>query len=136
MITDSRTGEYITADRAESGVYTREIRNPLYFKILKHDSRPFLTQHDIITVQIQFNHNLRKALGLHKCFLTFKIWTGLRPQTGHFLRVFRTQVLQYLNNFAVISINNVLRAVNHVLWNVLAQTIHVQSSNIIKFNLY
>uniref|UniRef100_A1DRZ5 Replication enhancer n=1 Tax=Tomato leaf curl New Delhi virus - [Potato] TaxID=270145 RepID=A1DRZ5_9GEMI len=52
MITDSRTGESITADRAESGVYTWEIRNPLYFKILKHNSRPFLRQHDIISIQI------------------------------------------------------------------------------------
>nr|AZB50519.1 AC3 [Tomato leaf curl New Delhi virus] len=133
---DSRTGEPMNTTQAESGVYTGKFRNPLYFKILKHDEQAFLTQHDIITVQIQFNHNLRKALGLHKCFLTFKIWTGLRPQTWHFLRVFRTQCMQYLNNFAVISINNVLRAVNHVLWNVLDETIHDKVSNIIKFNLY
>nr|ARA74346.1 AC3 protein [Chilli leaf curl virus] len=133
---DSRTGEPITAAQAENSVFIWEITNPLYFKITEHHNRPFMRNHDIITVQIRFNHNLRKALGIHKCFLTFRIWTTLQPQTGHFLRVFRTQVYKYLNNFAVISINNVLRAVNHVLWFVLAQTIHVQSSNIIKFNLY
>ncbi|AEA76788.1 REn [Tomato leaf curl Joydebpur virus-India [India/Jaunpur/Chilli/2007]] len=133
---DSRTGEPITAAQAENSVLIWEITNPLYFKIIEHHHRPFLRNQDIITVQVRFNHNLRKALGIHKCFLTFRIWTTLQPRTGHFLRVFRTQVLKFLNNFAVISINNVIRAVDHVLWNVLAQTIHVQSSNIIKFNLY
>nr|UOL65870.1 replication enhancer protein [Tomato leaf curl New Delhi virus] len=136
MITDSRTGEYITADRAESGVYTWEIRNPLHFKILKHDSRPFLTQHDIIKIQIQFNHNLRKALGLHKCFLTFQIWTGLRPPIGIFLRVFKTHVLKYLDMLGVISIYNVIRAVYHVLDNVLEKTIDVWTAYDVKLNIY
>nr|WIW57564.1 replication enhancer protein [Tomato leaf curl Palampur virus] len=136
MITDSRTGEYITADRAESGVYIWDVPNPLYFKILKHDERPYLTNHDIITVQIQFNHNLRKALGLHKCFLTFQIWTGLRPQTGRFLRVFRTQVLKYLDMLGVVGINNVLRAAYHVLDNVLQRTVDVWATYDVKLNTY
>nr|AJW80818.1 AC3 [Tomato leaf curl New Delhi virus] len=136
MIMDSRTGEYITADQAESGVYIWEVPNPLYFKILKHDSRPFLTNHDIIKVQIQFNHNLRKALGLHKCFLTFQIWTGLRPQTGIFLRVFRTQVLRYLNMLGVVGIYNVIRAVYHVLDNVMELEKTVWSGNDIKLDIY
>ncbi|AAK69635.1 C3 protein [Chilli leaf curl virus] len=133
---DSRTGEPITAAQAENGVFIWEITNPLYFKITEHHNRPFLRSRDLITVQIQFNHNLRKALGIHKCFLTFRIWTTLQPQTGHFLRVFKTQVLQFLNNFAVISINNVIRAVDHVLWNVLHNIVYVQQSYSIKFNLY
>nr|QWK65086.1 replication enhancer protein [Chilli leaf curl virus] len=133
---DSRTGAPITAAQAKNGVFIWEITNPLYFKITEHHNRPFLMNHDIITVQVQFNHNLRKALGIHKCFLTFRIWMTLQPRTGHFLRVFRTQVLKFLNNFAVISIINVIRAVDHVLWNVVAQIIYVQSSNIIKFNIY
>nr|AMQ49222.1 REn [Chilli leaf curl virus] len=133
---DSRTGEPITAAQAENGVFIWEITNPLYFKITEHHNRPFLRSRDIITVQIQFNHNLRKALGIHKCFLTFRIWTTLQPQTGHFLRVFKTQVLQFLNNFAVISINNVIRAVNHVLWNILHNIVYVQQSYSINFNLY
>nr|APF30586.1 AC3 [Chayote enation yellow mosaic virus] len=136
MITDSRTGEYITADRATSGVFIWTVPNPLYFKILKHDRRPFLDNHDIITVQVQFNHNLRKALGLHKCFLTFKIWTGLRPQTGIFLRVFRTQVLRYLNMLGVVGINNVIRSVYHVMDNVLEQTIDVWATYDVKINIY
>nr|ACN77027.1 replication enhancer protein [Tomato leaf curl Palampur virus] len=136
MITDSRTGEYITADRAESGVYIWDVPNPLYFKILKHDERPCLTNHDIITVQIQFNHNLRKALGLHKCFLTFQIWTGLRSQTGRFLRVFRTQVLKYLDMLGVVGINNVIRAAYHVLDNVLQRTVDVWATYDVKLNTY
>nr|USN24403.1 replication enhancer protein [Tomato leaf curl Palampur virus]USN24409.1 replication enhancer protein [Tomato leaf curl Palampur virus] len=135
MITDSRTGEYITADRAESGVYIWDVPNPLYFKILKHDERPCLTNHDIITVQIQFNHNLRKALGLHKCFLTFQIWTGLR-QTGRFLRVFKTQVLKYLDMLGAVGINNVIRAAYHVLDNVLERTLDVSATYDIKLNTY
>nr|QJF49268.1 Replication enhanser protein [Chilli leaf curl virus] len=133
---DSRTGEPITAAQAENGVFIWEITNPLYFKITEHHNRPFLRSQDIITVQIRFNHNLRKALGMHKCFLTYRIWTTLQPQTGHFLRVFKTQVLNVLNNFAVISINNVNRAVDHVLWNVLDHVVYVNQSYSIKYNLY
>nr|UYO78178.1 AC3 [Chilli leaf curl virus] len=133
---DSRTGAPITAARAENGVYIWEIPNPLYFKIIKHDIRPCLVEHDIIKVHIMFNHNLRKALGLHKCVLMFQIWTGLRPPTGIFLRVFKTQVLKYLDMLGVIGINNVIRAVDHVLWNVLQHTVYVQSSNTVVFNLY
>nr|QIH45480.1 replication enhancer protein [Synedrella leaf curl virus] len=133
---DSRTGELITAAQAENGVYIWEIQNPLYFKIIEHRNRPFLMKEDIITLQIQFNYNLRKALGVHKCFLVYRIWTTLQPQTGRFLRVFKTQVLKFLNNLGVISLNNVIRAVNYVLWDALTQTTFVDSSHIIKFNLY
>lgn len=136
MITDSRTGEYITVDRSESGVYIWEVPNPLYFKILKHDIRPFLNEHDIIKVQIMFNHNLRKALRLHKCAITFQIWTGLRPPTGIFLRVFKTQVLKYLDMLGVIGIYNVIRAVYHVLDNVLEKTIDVWTTYDVQLNIY
>uniref|UniRef100_A0AB38ZLW5 Replication enhancer n=1 Tax=Chilli leaf curl Salem virus-India TaxID=3145021 RepID=A0AB38ZLW5_9GEMI len=133
---DLRTGERITAAQATNGVSIWQVPNPLYFTILSHHKRPFNSTTDLITVRVQFNHNLRKALGIHKCFLTFRIWTTLQPQTGHFLRVFRTQVMQCLTNFDVISLNNVISAIDHVLWNVLRQTVYVQSSNIIKFNIY
>nr|QCB61282.1 replication enhancer protein [Squash leaf curl China virus] len=136
MITDSRTGEYITVDRAENGVYIWDVPNPLYFKIMKHDIRPCLTEHDIIKVHVMFNHNLRKALGLHKCVLMFQIWTGLQPPIGIFLRVFKTQVLKYLDMLGVISIYNVIRAVYHVLDNVLEKTIDVWTSYDVKLNIY
>ncbi|AAO25669.1 replicational enhancer protein [Tomato leaf curl Gujarat virus] len=133
---DSRTGEFITAAQAENGVFIWEIQNPLYFKITEHQNRPFLMNEDIITVQIQFNHNLRKVLGIHKCFLTYRCWMTSQPPTGRFLRVFKTQVMKFLNNLGVISLNNVIRAVNYVLWDALTQTTFVDSSNIIKFNIY
>nr|AIT72412.1 replication enhancer protein [Watermelon chlorotic stunt virus] len=133
---DSRTGEYITADQAWYGVFTWKINNPLYFTIIGHHQRPFLCRHDIIHMQIRFNHNLRRALGIHKAFLNFRIWTTLRPQTGRFLRVFRTQVLKYLDMLGVISLNLVVRAVSHVLENVLVGTIDVQENHVIKFDLY
>nr|ALO52195.1 replication enhancer protein [East African cassava mosaic virus - Uganda] len=133
---DSRTGELITAPQARNGVFTWDITNPLYFEITDHDMRPGNMNHDIITLQIRFNHNLRKALGIHKCFLNFKVWTTLRPQTGRFLRVFRYQVLKYLDMIGVISINTVLQAVDHVVYDVLLNTLQVTEQHAIKFNLY
>nr|CAJ78168.1 AC3 protein [East African cassava mosaic virus] len=133
---DSRTGELITAPQAKNGVFTWEIINPLYFAITNHDKRPGNMNHDIITLQIRFNHNIRKALGIHKCFLNFKVWTTLRPPTGLFLKVFRYQVLKYLDMIGVISINTVLQAVDHVLYDVLLNTLQVTEQHAIKFNLY
>nr|AWH15083.1 AC3 [East African cassava mosaic virus]AWH15096.1 AC3 [East African cassava mosaic virus]AWH15102.1 AC3 [East African cassava mosaic virus]AWH15108.1 AC3 [East African cassava mosaic virus]AWH15114.1 AC3 [East African cassava mosaic virus] len=133
---DSRTGELITAPQATNGVFTWEITNPLYFAITNHDKRPGNMTHDIITLQIRFNHNIRKALGIHKCFLNFKVWTTLRPPTGLFLKVFRYQVLKYLDMIGVISINTVLQAVDHVLYDVLLNTLQVTEQHAIKFNLY
>ncbi|CAJ87648.1 AC3 protein [Siegesbeckia yellow vein Guangxi virus] len=133
---DSRTGELITAAQAQSGVYIWTVPNPLYFKITDHLSRPFNKDQDRITIQIQFNYNLRTQLGIHKCFLIFEVWTRLHPQTWRFLRVFKTQVMQYLDNLGVISINNVIRAVDHVLYNKLQQTMYVKEFHDIKFNIY
>nr|QDZ52814.1 replication enhancer protein [Hollyhock yellow vein virus] len=133
---DSRTGEPITAAQAWNGVYIWDVPNPLYFKILSHYEAPSTSRMTIITIRIQFNHNLRKALGMHKGFLTYRIWTTLHPPIGLFLRVFRTQVLKYLNNLGVISLNFVIRAVNHVFWNVIAHTVEVQQLSEIKFKLY
>nr|AXE43633.1 REn protein [Croton yellow vein mosaic virus] len=63
-------------------------------------------------------------------------WMTSQPPTGRFLRVFKTQVLKYLNNLGVISINTVLKSVDHVLWNVLHHVVYVDQSYSIKFNLY
>nr|QHZ10000.1 replication enhancer protein [Cotton leaf curl Multan virus] len=133
---DSRTGEPITAAQAWNGAYIWEVPNPLYFKILSHDNRPFTMNTDIIKIRIQFNYNLRRALGVHKCFLTYRIWTTLHPRTGLFLKVFKTQVLKYLTNLGVISINTIIRAVDHVLWEKIEQTMYVDMTSEIKFDLY
>ncbi|AGO45837.1 replication enhancer protein [East African cassava mosaic virus] len=58
---DLRTGELITAPQAQNGAFIWEIPNPLYFKILNHNSKPFNMNHDIIDVQIRFNYNLIKS---------------------------------------------------------------------------
>nr|QHB14668.1 replication enhancer [Pepper yellow leaf curl Indonesia virus] len=136
MDVDFRTGEYITAAQAQNGVYIWKVPNPLYFTVLRHSSRGYNNTVDYMEVQIQFNHNLRKALAIHKCFLIFHIWTRLRPQIWHFLRVFKNNVLRYLSNLGVVSINNVIRAVNYVLWDVLEQTVYAKQLHIIKFKLY
>ncbi|CBL58156.1 AC3 protein [Malvastrum yellow vein Baoshan virus] len=133
---DLRTGEPITAAQAWSGAYIWEVPNPLYFKILNHENRPFTMNMDIITIRIQFNYNLRRALGVHKCFLTYRIWTTLHPPTGLFLRVFKTQVLKYLTNLGVISINAIIRSVNHVIWKKIEQTMYVDMTSEIKLNIY
>nr|ADE09094.1 C3 protein [Tomato leaf curl Taiwan virus] len=133
---DSRTGELITAAQAENGVYTWTINNPLYFKITQHNQRPFLRNHDVTTIQVQFNYNLRKALGIHQCFIICQIWTRLQPRTSLFLRVFKYQCMKYLDNLDVISLDNVFRAIRHVLYNVIEGTIDAQFSHIIKFKIY
>nr|AFX60715.1 REN [Macroptilium yellow spot virus] len=108
---DSRTGELITAHQAESGVYIWEISNPLYFKI-NHVEDPLHTMTRIYHVQIRFNHNLRKALALHKAYLNFQVWTtSLRASGTTYLVRFKYLVMLYLDRIGVISLNNVIRAV-------------------------
>nr|QES95391.1 replication enhancer protein [Okra enation leaf curl virus] len=132
----SRAGERVTAAPTMKGGFFWEVPNPLYFKILNPDNRPFPTNMDIITKRVQFNYNLWRALGVHKCFLNYRVWTTLHPPTCLFLRVFKTQVLKYLNNLGVISINLVIKAVEHVLYNVIQQTMYVDQYSDIKFDLY
>nr|AFX60615.1 REN [Macroptilium yellow spot virus]AFX60620.1 REN [Macroptilium yellow spot virus]AFX60800.1 REN [Macroptilium yellow spot virus] len=108
---DSRTGELITAHQAESGVYIWEISNPLYFKINNVED-PLHTMTRIYHVQIRFNHNLRKALALHKAYLNFQVWTiSLTASGTTYLVRFKYLVMLYLDRIGVISLNNVIRAV-------------------------
>nr|AIN36377.1 REN [Macroptilium yellow spot virus] len=108
---DSRTGELITAHQAESGVYIWEISNPLYFKI-NNVQDPLHTMTRIYHIQIRFNHNLRKALALHKAYLNFQVWTiSLRASGTTYLVRFKYLVMLYLERIGVISLNNVIRAV-------------------------
>ncbi|AAC09256.1 replication enhancer protein [Potato yellow mosaic Trinidad virus] len=108
---DSRTGELITARQAENGVFIWEIENPLYFKINRVEDILY-TRTRIYTVQVRFNHNLRRALDLHKAYLNFQVWTTSMTASGStYLARFRQLVLLYLDQLGVISINNVIRAV-------------------------
>ncbi|AAM78602.1 replication enhancer [Potato yellow mosaic virus-[Guadeloupe]] len=108
---DSRTGELITARQAENGVFTWEIENPLYFKINRVEDILY-TRTRIYSVQVRFNHNLRRALDLHKAYLNFQVWTTSMTASGStYLARFRQLVLLYLHQLGVISINNVIKAV-------------------------
>nr|UFT26556.1 replication enhancer protein [Bean leaf crumple virus] len=108
---DSRTGESITAHQAENSVFIWEVPNPLYFKMnLVED--PIYTRTRIYHIQIRFNHNLRKMLGLHKAFMNFQVWTtSVRASGTTYLNRFRYLVLLYLDRLGLIGINNVIRAV-------------------------
>ncbi|ACD93169.1 replication enhancer protein [Tomato mild mosaic virus] len=108
---DSRTGESITAPQAENGVYIWEISNPLYFKIYNVEDLRY-TATRVYHIQIRFNHNLRRMLGLHKAFLNFQVWTtSVRASGTTYLHRFRQLVMLYLDQLGVISLNNVIRAV-------------------------
>lgn len=132
---DSRTGVSITRQLAMAGVFTYKIQNPLYFKILENK---WYDRHkrSNIEIQIQFNHNLRKALGLHKCFLNFQVWTALRPQTGLFLKVFKREVLRRIDWGGVLCINTVVSAVDTVLYRVFMHTISVHQTQDVMEKLY
>nr|ALF37664.1 replication enhancer [Beet curly top virus] len=70
-----------------------------------------------LKVQIRFNHNLRKYLNLHKCWIDLTITGSHRTLTGdRFLRVLKNQLDREIEKRSSISINNVIRSLNHVLY--------------------
>ncbi|QPM65633.1 replication enhancer protein [Cotton mosaic virus] len=131
---DSRTGELITAPQAENGVFIWEITNPLYFKTYHVEDLQY-TRTRIYYVQIRFNHNLRRALDLHKAYFNFQVWTtSVRASGRSYLARFRRLVLMYLDQLGVISINNVIRAVRFAT--ARSYVSHVLENHSIKFKLY
>nr|QNG62335.1 Ren [Sida micrantha mosaic virus] len=131
---DSRTGEYITAHQAENGVYIWEITNPLYFKTYRVEDLLY-TRTRVYHIQIRFNHNLRRALGLHKCYLNFQVWTTSLTASGTtYLTRFRRLVMMYLDQLGVITLNNVIRAVRFATDK--AYVNYVLEDHDIKFKFY
>ncbi|ALV85585.1 replication enhancer protein [Pavonia mosaic virus] len=131
---DSRTGELITAPQAENGVYIWEVDNPLYFKMYRVEV-PLYTNTRVYHIQIRFNHNLRKALDLHKCFLNFQVWTTSIQASGTtYLNRFRSLVFLYLDRLGVITINNVIRAVRFAT--ARRYVSYVLEDHSIKFKIY
>nr|AQT01477.1 REN [Tomato yellow spot virus]AQT01497.1 REN [Tomato yellow spot virus] len=131
---DSRTGELITVPQAENGVYIWEISNPLYFKIYLVEDLMYTTTR-VYHIQIRFNHNLRRALDLHKAFLNFQVWTTSLTASGTtYLIWFRHLVMLYLERLGVITINNVIRAVRFATDKSYVN--HVLENHSIKFKLY
>ncbi|QMV80666.1 replication enhancer protein [Tomato golden net virus] len=131
---DSRTEERITRRQAENGVYTWEVHNPLYFKITNVEVLLHANTR-VYHIQIRFNHNLRRALHLHKSFLNFQIWTTSLTASGTtYLTRFKYLVLLYLDRLGVISINNVIRAVRFATDKSYVN--YVLEDHSIKFNIY
>nr|QWB14651.1 replication-enhancer protein [Tomato yellow spot virus] len=131
---DSRTGELITVPQAENGVYIWEISNPLYFKINLVEDLMYTTTR-VYHIQIRFNHNLRRALDLHKAFLNFQVWTTSLTASGTtYLNRFRHLVMLYLDRLGVITINNVIRAVRFATDRSYVN--HVLENHSIKFKIY
>nr|QWB14656.1 replication-enhancer protein [Sida micrantha mosaic virus] len=131
---DSRTGEFITAPQAENGVYIWEIPNPLYFKMYRVEDPPY-TRTRVYHIQIRFNHNLRRTLGLHKAYLNFQVWTTSLTASGTtYLTRFRRLVMMYLDQLGVIALNNVIRAVRFATDK--AYVNYVLEDHDIKFKFY
>ncbi|AAL79820.1 AC3 [Squash mild leaf curl virus] len=131
---DLRTGESITVYQAENSVFIWEVPNPLYFKITEVED----TVHShmrIYHIQIRFNHNLRRALNLHKAFLNYQVWTeSIRASGTTYLNRFKHLVLLYLDRLGVIGLNNVVRAVSWATDRSYVYYVHEKHE--IKFNLY
>nr|UUV61277.1 C3 [Tomato mottle leaf curl virus] len=131
---DSRTGELITAQQAQNGAFIWEVPNPLYFKTTNVEN-PLHTNTRIYHIQIRFNHNLRRALDLQKCFLNFQVWTTSTTASGtSYLNRFRDLVNMYLDRLGVISINNIIRAVQFATDKPYVN--YVIEDHSIKFKLY
>ncbi|AMW91896.1 replication-enhancer protein [Tobacco leaf curl Cuba virus] len=131
---DLRTGELITAHQAENGVYIWEIENPLYFKIYRVEDLLY-TRTRVYHIQIRFNHNLRRALHLHKAYLNFQVWTTSMTASGStYLVRFKYLVNMYLDQLGVISINNVIRAVRFATDRSYVN--YVLENHSIKFKIY
>nr|UVN12671.1 replication enhancer protein [Horsegram yellow mosaic virus] len=133
---DFRTGDNITAAQLRSGVYIWEVRNPLSFKILQH--RPMGAGSRMIVTQIRlmFNHGLKKALQMHKCFLDLKLYHYMTATSGMILSIFRNQLFRYLNNLGVISIGNVLSGASHILYEKLHLVEDVSFTHNVQYKLY
>ncbi|ARR74678.1 replication enhancer protein [Pepper yellow dwarf virus - Mexico] len=117
VIRDFRTEEPITLQQATNSVPVASVPNPLYFKLLWFERYGTVYQ---LKVQIRFNHNLRKSLNLHKCWMDLTITGSHRTLTGdRFLKVLKSQVDLAIRRRSSLSINIVIDILNHVLYNVL-----------------
>nr|APB54082.1 replication enhancer [Beet curly top virus]APB54124.1 replication enhancer [Beet curly top virus]APB54180.1 replication enhancer [Beet curly top virus]WDR24376.1 replication enhancer [Beet curly top virus]WGU24626.1 replication enhancer [Beet curly top virus] len=114
VIRDFRTEEPITLEQATKSTPTTSVPNPLYFKLLWFERYGTVYQ---LKVQMRFNHNLRKSLNLHKCWIDMTITGSHRTLTGdRFLRVLKTQVDREIKKRSSLSINIVTEILNHVLY--------------------
>nr|BCT90815.1 replication enhancer [Beet curly top virus] len=116
VIRDFRTEEPITLQQATNSIPVDLVPNPLYLKLQDFFRSGPVYQ---LKVQIRFNHNLRKYLNLHKCWIDLTITGSHRTLTGdRFLRVLKNQVDREIKKRSSLSINIVIEILNHVLYSV------------------
>nr|AMD16442.1 replication enhancer [Beet curly top virus] len=133
-ITDFRTELPITLEQATKLTPTTSVPNPLYFKILWFERYGTIYQ---LKVQMRFNHNLRKSLNLHKCWIDMTITGSHRTLTGdRFLRVLKSQVDREIKKRSSLSINIVIQILNHVLYSIFNFVDSVIQYTSIAMNLY
>nr|APB54152.1 replication enhancer [Beet curly top virus] len=114
VIRDFRTEEPITLQQATKSIPVDLVPNPLYLKLQDFFRTGPVYQ---LKVQIRFNHNLRKYLNLHKCWIDLTITGSHRTLTGdRFLRVLKNQVDREIKKRFSLSINIVTEILNHVLY--------------------
>nr|AEY68346.1 replication enhancer protein [Squash yellow mild mottle virus] len=134
MVMDLRTWEDITVYQAENSGFIWEVPNPLYFKIYNVED-PLYTHTRIYHIQIRFNHNLRRALNLHKAYLNFQVWTeSIRASGTNYLNRFRHLVILYLDRLRFVGLNNVIRACSWATDR--SYVTGVIEDHKIKFNIY
>nr|ACB97663.1 replication enhancer [Beet curly top virus] len=133
-ITDFRTGLPITLEQGTHSTPTRSVPNPIYFKLLWFHRFGTVYQ---LKIQMRFNHNLRKSLNLHKCWIDLTITGSHRTLTGdRFLRVLKTQVDKEIKKRSSLSINIVISILNHVFYDVFNFVSSVIQYTSIAMNLY
>nr|AMD16421.1 replication enhancer [Beet curly top virus] len=134
VIRDFRTEEPITQQQATNSIPVDLVPNPLYLKLQDFFRTGPVYQ---LKVQIRFNHNLRKYLNLHKCWIDLTITGSHRTLTGdRFLRVLKNQVDREIKNRSSLSINIVIEILNHVLYSVFNFVNSVIQNTSIAMKLY
>nr|WGG23447.1 replication enhancer [Beet curly top virus] len=134
VIRDFRTEEPITLQQATNSIPVDLVPNPLYLKLQDFFRTGPVYQ---LKVQIRFNHNLRKYLNLHKCWIDLTITGSHRTLTGdRFLRVLKNQVDREIKKRYSLSINIVIEILNHVLYSVFNFVNSVIQNTSIAMKLY
>nr|ASN77438.1 AC3 [Mungbean yellow mosaic India virus] len=133
---DFRTGESITAAQLRNGVYIWEVQNPLSFKIMHRSPIQAGSRMIVTKLRIMFDHGLKKALGMHKCFLDLKIYHYMKATSGMILSIFRSQLFRFLNNIGVISLANILYFASDLLYVKLHLVEDVSFTHNAQYKLY
>nr|UPO25234.1 REn [Beet curly top virus] len=134
VIRDFRTGDPITLQQATRAVQVASVPNPLYIKLLWFQRYGPVYQ---TKVQIRFNHNLRRFLNLHKCWIDLTITGSHRTLTGdRFLRVLKRQLQLAITRRETISINIVVNILEYILYDVFNFVSSVIQDTSIAMNLY